>query len=222
MGVKFTVLHDSNNIFDNKEKFFLKKLKVILINDFSFFKNKKIRDYKMLIVLEGDTNDGESVFKKFEQQHIPLIRVSRVPKDDIFELVFNIINVQIDFNELTHISNDKIIEALIYIEKNLQDSDLNLKKVSNHLFLNTSYFSRFFSEVMGVGFKDYLIKLRISKGKQLLQKGYTVTEVCMAIGYTNLSYFSKVFKKEVGINPSDYRKRYHFFNKEDKDAKKIL
>lgn len=224
MGVKFIMLYDSRNIFDDKEKFLLKKLKVVLINDFNELANKNLERYKMLIILDGGTIENYDKFaiREFEKHHIPLISINRVPKEDVFQLVFNIINVQIDFNELTHINNDKIIEALIYIEKNLQDSDLNLKKVSNHLYLNTSYFSRFFSEVMGVGFKDYLIKLRISKAKQMLQNGHSVTEVCMSIGYTSLSYFSNFFKKEVGISPSSYRKRYHNLVKEDNDVRKIL
>ncbi|SDK00406.1 helix-turn-helix transcriptional regulator [Sediminibacillus albus] len=224
MGVKHTILYDAKNTFGDKEKFLLKKLKVVLIDNFHVLENKNLERYKMLIILEGShiANYDKSVIKEFEKRHIPLISINKVPKEEVFELVFNIINVQIDFNELTHLNNEKIIEALIYIEKNLQNSDLCLKNVSNHLFLNTAYFSRFFRGIMGIGFKDYLIKLRISKAKQMLESGHLVTDVCMAIGYTNLSYFSKVFKKEVGVSPSCYRKRYHMTDKEDNNVRKIL
>ncbi|WP_433956812.1 helix-turn-helix domain-containing protein [Cytobacillus horneckiae] len=224
MGVKCTLLYDAMNIFDDKEKFLLEKLKVVLISNLKVLENKNLERYKMLIILEGNNlmNDEKLVLKEFDKTHFPLIWVNRVPKEDIFELVFNMINEQIDFNELTHVNNEKIIEALIYIEENFQNSDLNLKNVSNHLFLNTAYFSRFFRETTGIGFKDYLIKLRISKAKQMLANGHLVTDVCMSIGYSNLSYFSQIFKKEVGLCPSNFRKRNHSIYKEENNVRKIL
>ncbi|GAA0420571.1 MAG: helix-turn-helix transcriptional regulator [Bacillota bacterium] len=224
MGVKCILLYDAKKILDDREVFLLKKLKVVLIRDLKTLEKKNLERYKMLIIIEGNNliNDGQMLIEEFEKLHIPLIRVNTVPKEDIFELIFNIINVQIDFNELTHVNNEKLIEALLYIENNLQNSNLNLKSVANHLFLNTAYFSRFFRESMGIGFKDYLIKLRIAKAKDMLENGQLVTDVCMSVGYTNLSYFSQIFKKEVGFSPSIYRKYYQLMTKEEKNVQKIL
>ncbi|WP_289891349.1 helix-turn-helix domain-containing protein [Virgibacillus pantothenticus] len=220
MNEKYTLLYDTKDIFDEREKFLLRNLKVVLMSDLKLLERKDLEKYNMLIILESDNlSKGENINQKgFDRAHISIIRISQVPKADVFELIINIINTQIDFNELTHISNEKIIEALLYIDNNLQNSDLNLKSVSNYVYLNTSYFSRFFKGSMGIGFNDYIIQLRISKAKQMLANGHLVTDVCMAIGYTNVSYFSQIFKKRVGVTPSKFRKRYYSINKEENNV----
>lgn len=216
LRVNRTLLYDKDNIFNDKEKFILKKLKIVLVSDLRFLKKRPIEKAKMVIVL------NEQITDDLEKLDIPLIRINEMPKAQIFLLICNIVNAKIQFNDLINVNDEKIIEALIFIENNLHDNNLNLKSVANHLYVNSTYFSRLFRKSMGVGFKHYLIKLRIKRSKYLLGNGRLVTDVSLSVGYTNLSYFSQIFKKEVGVSPSVYRKRYHLMNCEVNNVKKVL
>lgn len=60
-----------------------------------------------------------------------------------------------------------------------------------------------FKKVYGTGIYEYYQKNRMQKARSLLLTGqYTVKEVGLQLGYTNLSNFSLAFKKEFGILPS--------------------
>lgn len=100
-----------------------------------------------------------------------------------------------------------IKKSICYIEKNYGDDELSLSKVSGHLHLNAAYFSRLFKKEMGIGFVDYLTKVRIDKAISLIMDDYerSFQEVSLLVGYANYNHFSKTFKKVTGKSPSEYR-----------------
>jgi AraC-like DNA-binding protein len=60
-----------------------------------------------------------------------------------------------------------------------------------------------FKRVYGTGIYEYYQKSRMKKARTLLAtEGYTIKEVGLKMGYTNLSNFSLAFKKEFGLLPS--------------------
>ncbi len=60
-----------------------------------------------------------------------------------------------------------------------------------------------FKKVYGSGIYEYYQKNRMQKAKAMLtSNGFTVKEVGLQLGYTNLSNFSLAFKKEFGLLPS--------------------
>jgi AraC-like DNA-binding protein len=55
----------------------------------------------------------------------------------------------------------------------------------------------------------YLSRRRIAQAQDLLRyANLTVTEVCMAVGYTSLGSFSSRFTELVGESPSAYQRRW--------------
>ncbi len=55
----------------------------------------------------------------------------------------------------------------------------------------------------------YLTGRRIARAQELLRyANLTVTEVCMAVGYTSLGSFSSRFAELVGESPSAYQRRW--------------
>jgi len=52
---------------------------------------------------------------------------------------------------------------------------------------------------MGVTINYYIRHKKISKSKELLQNGATVTEACFQSGFNNTSYFIKAFREIVGV-----------------------
>ncbi|MDF2836438.1 MAG: hypothetical protein K0Q63_2078 [Paenibacillus sp.] len=85
---------------------------------------------------------------------------------------------------------------------------IRLEEVAERFFLHPVYLSMVFKESMGETFQDYLKRLRIERGKQLLSSTkYRIDRIAGMIGYENAKYFYKVFKKETGITPAEYRKK---------------
>ncbi|MDL4843167.1 response regulator transcription factor [Aquibacillus rhizosphaerae] len=109
-------------------------------------------------------------------------------------------------NEALYSSKNKeILEACVYVSMNIEKK-LCLDEVANHLFLNSSYFSRLFKKEVGKTFVDYVKTMKMERAKELLdQTADSVGKVCERLGYDNQSYFIKLFKNYTGITPSDYR-----------------
>lgn len=100
----------------------------------------------------------------------------------------------------------EILNARIYITKNIE-SKLSLDEVANHVYLNTSYFSRLFRQEMGITFIEYVTGLKMDRAKELLdQTAYSLGEICERLGYDNHSYFIKLFKNSVGNTPNEYKR----------------
>jgi AraC-like DNA-binding protein len=76
--------------------------------------------------------------------------------------------------------------------------------------MSTAHFSRRFREEYAETPYSYLQTRRIERAKTLLRVGaLSVTEVCLAVGWTSLGSFSARFTQLVGEPPSVYRARDH-------------
>ncbi len=54
---------------------------------------------------------------------------------------------------------------------------------------------------------QFRLQARIEHAKHLLAAGpYSVTEVCLEVGFTSLGSFSDLFARRVGVAPSVYRR----------------
>ncbi|OPA75603.1 hypothetical protein BVG16_19880 [Paenibacillus selenitireducens] len=104
-----------------------------------------------------------------------------------------------------HNGRKEMQRALQYIQDHY-DQDLNMAMVSNYVSLNYSYFSQAFKEYTGESFVGYLRKLRMAKGKELLETtDFKVYEVSAKVGFENVKHFTRVFREMEGISPLEYR-----------------
>lgn len=101
----------------------------------------------------------------------------------------------------------KIDEAIVYMSKYYYEK-LTLDSIAAQFDLSPSHFSLMFKKITNYSVIDYLIKLRLSKAKLLLEDGKSISEVAEAVGFSDIYYFSKTFKKHVGLSPSSYRKDF--------------
>jgi AraC-like DNA-binding protein len=82
---------------------------------------------------------------------------------------------------------------------------IELDKIAAAAFMSRFHYIRVFQQVYGKTPRQYLRDLRIQKAKALLKKGYSVSRVCLEVGYDSLPTFSKVFKRGTGHSPKEYR-----------------
>ena len=98
-------------------------------------------------------------------------------------------------------------DARKYIYANYQDRNLDLRQVSHAIGCNSSYISRIMKQELGISFKDFLTRLRISQAVRLMEdRELSINQIAEKVGYSNQHYFSAAFKNCQGMSPSEFRK----------------
>lgn len=100
----------------------------------------------------------------------------------------------------------EIVSGIVsYITDNYTQS-ISLDNISQNMYLSPVYISKIFKDEIGESPINYLIKTRLSKACELLEKGeLKINEVAKNVGYNDAYHFSKLFKKYYGIPPSKYK-----------------
>jgi len=79
--------------------------------------------------------------------------------------------------------------------------------VARYVGVSESYLTRCFHQETSVTPMVYLNRYRVNKAKELLINGEkSVTEVAMAVGFSDSNYFGRVFRREVGVSPGAFRR----------------
>lgn len=97
-------------------------------------------------------------------------------------------------------------KAIEYINQHYCENSIDLNEIALILDIHPVYLSRSIKQVIGIGYKDYLMQLRVEKAKEMLKDPYVViADVGEKIGYANSSHFIKIFQKYTGLTPAKYR-----------------
>lgn len=96
-----------------------------------------------------------------------------------------------------------------YVNQHFLEYDMSLEKLAARFELSLYVLGKLFKDATGVGFKDYLIRLRMDEAKRLLgESDKNVLEIAADIGYANVSHFIKMFKKLEGRTPAEFRQMH--------------
>lgn len=99
----------------------------------------------------------------------------------------------------------RLRQAKDYIDSCFAE-ELSLELIAGTAHLAPVYFLREFKKNFHMTPHQYLTQRRIEEAKYLLVSGIlSVTDVCLAVGYSDLSSFSKLFKVRTGYSPDHYR-----------------
>lgn len=109
-------------------------------------------------------------------------------------------------NELIQYCNKSWVERLeIYIGDHFTER-LTIERLSEEIGRSASFLSHNFPLEFGVPLKEYILKLRMSRAKELLQSGETVRNAASILGFYDEFHFSKEFKRYFGNSPKNYKK----------------
>ncbi len=94
-----------------------------------------------------------------------------------------------------------------YLENHYNEK-ISLDLIAKNMYLSSVYISKIFKEETGETPINYLIKLRLEKSKEYLEKerGESIREIAEKVGYDDAYHFSKLFKKYYGVAPAYYKK----------------
>jgi two-component system response regulator YesN len=102
----------------------------------------------------------------------------------------------------------RIAQVKEHIRANHQDPDLTVERIAANAGLSESYLCTVFKQACALTVKDYLLRVRLERAKELLRHGNEKLQaVAWDVGFRDANYFSTVFKREVGITPREYRER---------------
>ncbi|WP_026917719.1 helix-turn-helix domain-containing protein [Gordonia shandongensis] len=97
--------------------------------------------------------------------------------------------------------------------RDLMDRDyaqpLDVPTMARRALMSTAHFSREFTIAYGETPYGYLVTRRMERAMALLRSGTSVTDACVAVGFTSLGSFSTTFRRLTGETPSAYRARPH-------------
>ncbi|MFI5953312.1 helix-turn-helix domain-containing protein [Cryptosporangium sp. NPDC051539] len=86
---------------------------------------------------------------------------------------------------------------------------LDLAHLAGVAGLSKYYFQRMFTATYGLSPAAYVSQRRVERAQDLLRAtNLTVTEVCVAVGFSSLGSFSSHFREVVGETPSDFQRRW--------------
>jgi AraC-like DNA-binding protein len=88
------------------------------------------------------------------------------------------------------------------------DRRLTIEEIAREAAMSPFHFIRQFQAMFGETPHQFRINARLDKAKQLLAlSDYSVTDVCMEVGFSSLGSFSDLFARRVGVAPSIYRRQ---------------
>lgn len=97
----------------------------------------------------------------------------------------------------------KIVKARDILVTHL-DSPITIKELARKVAMNECYLKKGFKAMFGTTVYDFFQKERMERARYLLNdKGLSVSEVALKMGYSCISHFSTAFKKHTGIKPCE-------------------
>jgi len=81
---------------------------------------------------------------------------------------------------------------------------ITIKELSRKVAINECYLKKGFKEMFSTTIFDFYQSQRMEHARYLLyEKGLSVTEVSIMLGYSSISHFSTAFKKHTGLKPCE-------------------
>lgn len=106
----------------------------------------------------------------------------------------------------------RIRQSRAFMEKHYSER-IELNDLAKAAFMSRFHYIRVFKQLYGLTPRNYLKDMRISKAKQRLKEGRSITETCFEVGYESLATFSTTFKKSTGYSPREFRAFYSHYLK---------
>ncbi len=156
---------------------------------------------KTRMVLEGVLNHTysdslENIYINAQTQMLLLYSLDCM----LGEKEIDVVNCKFLANEA---DREKIIKAREILVQHIGEP-ITIKELSRKVAINECYLKKGFKELFGTTVFDFYQSQRMEHAKYLLyEKGLSVTEVSLLLGYSSISHFSTAFKKHTGLKPCE-------------------
>ncbi|MFC7329937.1 helix-turn-helix domain-containing protein [Marinactinospora rubrisoli] len=108
-------------------------------------------------------------------------------------------------NRAVEESNRRMLRARDAMDRDYA-APLDVRALARIAHVSEAHFIRTFRATFGETPHRYLQRRRVERAMALLREtGLSVTDICLAVGFTSLGTFSRTFRDIVGRSPSAYR-----------------
>lgn len=113
-----------------------------------------------------------------------------------------------DINENFYKSGRRIVFGTnAFTELHYGEASFSVQMAADYMGISKNYFTSLYKEQAGIGFWEYVTKLRMEKAAELLVTTDQMTrEISRAVGYESEYHFSRKFKEYTGMPPNVYRR----------------
>ena len=121
------------------------------------------------------------------------------------KLFFSLLAPKVPENEPLSAPKRYVKEARRFMDDNYF-LGISVTDVARYISVDRKYLCTLFEREMGISTMEYLMNLRLTQAKALLERGdLSVGVVAAAVGYSDSLGFSRIFKKHVGVSPRAYK-----------------
>jgi ligand-binding sensor domain-containing protein/signal transduction histidine kinase/DNA-binding response OmpR family regulator len=107
---------------------------------------------------------------------------------------------------VSKIDQEFLRELQEVIEENMSDSEFNVERLSQKLYMSHATVYRKIQALTGENPGDFIRTCRLRKGAELLKdEKSSVLQVALDVGFSSAAYFTKCFKEKFQQLPSEYR-----------------
>ena len=104
--------------------------------------------------------------------------------------------------------NEHFSKMTDFVLSRYTQPDFSVEAIAEYAGISQVHVRRLFQEAVNTSPVRYVNFLRLEKAKNMLRtSNFSISEVALAVGFSDPYYFSRLFKKAVGISPAQYRKK---------------
>ena len=102
-------------------------------------------------------------------------------------------------------SESNVVKIEAFIKENYK-RNITIRELAENVYMHPAYLGQLFIRKFGVGFNEYIHKLRIEEAKRLMKAtNLKSNEIAEGLGYCNYNSFLQQFDKYVGMKPTKFR-----------------
>jgi len=80
----------------------------------------------------------------------------------------------------------------------------SINEVTTEFRISRNALQQSFRKFMGMGIREYKLRLRMDRSRELLEAGVDVKEVSIQLRYSKPRAFTSAFKRYYGVTPTEY------------------
>lgn len=188
----------------------------IKLTQFPFFQLGKTPFMKV------STVERNMLIEIFKKMNIEYSRKKSLNDDLLVRLYLNVLLIEIERiykhkSDTGNMSIPRQQQIVMQFQELVSQHYLQLRKVSEYadlLYINAHYLNDLVKAITGKPASTYILEQLLMESKSyLIQTNYTVSQIAIALNFSDESYFCRFFKKYTKMTPVEFRQNHHQHSK---------